>query len=104
MVPYVSTGKVLIMAAYSRPMIIYSIVRFREITPSLVGGDVRLTQVQDERARQGREVEFDVQDEEEDTQEAEPDTYFQELTRVGHDGRRERERRGHGYGALAKGQ
>jgi hypothetical protein len=83
-------------------MIIYSIVRFREITPSLVGGDVRLTYVQEERARQGREVEFDVQDEEEDTQEAEPDTYFQQLTRVGHNVRREQDRGGHGYETLAK--
>jgi hypothetical protein len=45
-----------------------------------------------------------VQDDEEDKQEAEPDTYFQELTRVGHDGRREQEQPGHGYEALAKGQ
>ena len=50
--PYVSTGKALIVAAYSRHMLIYSIDRFRKITPSLVGGDVRLTHVQEERARQ----------------------------------------------------
>ena len=54
---------------------------------------MRLTHVQEERARQGREVEFDVQNEEEDKQEAEQDTYFQELTRVGH-----------GYETLATGQ
>lgn len=76
---------------------------FREVTPSLVGGDVRLTHVQEERARQDRDLEFDVQNDEEDTEKAVPVTHFQELTRIGHHGGRAQERPGHGDEALAKG-
>ena len=64
---------------------------------------MRLTHVQEERARQGREVELDVQNDEEDTEKAVPVAHFQELTRIGHDGRREQEPCGHSYEALAQG-
>ena len=36
-----------------------------------------LVHVLEERARQDREVEFDVQDDEKDSQEVEPEAYFQ---------------------------
>lgn len=55
-----------------------------------------------EGAGQYRQAEFDVEDDEEYAQKAAPDAHLQKLSGVGHDGRREQERRGHSYEALAK--
>ena len=41
-------------------------------------------------------MEFNVEDDEKDTQKTAPDTYFQELTRIGHYCGREQKRPGHG--------
>lgn len=48
-------------------------------------------------------MEFDVENDEEHTQEAAPDSHLQKLAGIGHDGGREQKRRGHGDKALAKG-
>lgn len=48
-----------------------------------------LPNVLEEGARQHRQVEFDVENDEEDTEEATPDAHFQKLSGVGYDGRRE---------------
>ena len=42
-----------------------------------------------ERARQHRQVKFDVENDEEDAQKTSPDAHLQKLSGVGHDGRRE---------------
>ena len=56
-----------------------------------------------ERVRQDRRSKFDVEDEEkEDAKNTAPDAHLQKLSGVRHDGRREQERRGHGYEALAQ--
>ena len=57
---------------------------------------MRLAHVLEEGSRQDREMEFDMENDEKDSQEADPDTYFQELARIGHYGRREQKRPGHG--------
>lgn len=48
-----------------------------------------LSDVLEEGAGQHRQVEFDVENDEEDTQKAAPDTHLEELAGVGYDGRRE---------------
>ena len=62
-----------------------------------------LSDVLEKGAGQHRQVEFDVENDEEDTQKATPDAHLQKLSGVGYDGRREQERRSYGYKALAKG-
>ena len=53
-----------------------------------------LSDVLKERAWQDRQVELDVEDDEEDAQEAFPDAHSQKLPRIGHDGRRQEQRGG----------
>ena len=48
-----------------------------------------LPHVLEKGAGQHRQVEFDVENDEEDTEEATPDAHFQKLSGVGYDGRRE---------------
>ena len=62
-----------------------------------------LSDVLEEGARQHRQVEFDVENDEEDTEEATPDAHFQKLAGIGHNRLREQKRCGYGYKALAKG-
>jgi hypothetical protein len=50
-----------------------------------------LPDILEERAGQNRQVEFDVENNEEHTEKASPDTHLQKLAGVSHDGRREKE-------------
>ena len=53
-----------------------------------------LSDVLKKRARQDRQAEFDVEDDEENAQEAFPDAHSQKLPRIGNDGRRQEQRGG----------
>ena len=53
-----------------------------------------LSDVLKERAGQDRQVELNVEDDEEDAQEAFPDAHSQKLSRIGNDGRRQEQRGG----------
>lgn len=62
-----------------------------------------LSNVLEERAGQHRQVEFNVENDEEHAQKATPDAHFEKLAGVGHDGCREQKRRGYGDKALTEG-
>ena len=62
-----------------------------------------LSDILKERARQDRQVELDVEDDEEDTQEAFPDAHSQKLPSIGNDGRRQEQRGGDADETFAEG-
>ena len=62
-----------------------------------------LSDVLKERAGQDRQVELDVEDDEEDAQEAFPDAHSQKLPSIGNDGRRQEQRGGDTDEAFAEG-